>query len=144
MFDARIDKITLEIANLDLLQTNCLMGMLGTNLRGQLDEAFTRRFQSTTLFRMPNVEQGLRLWQGNFADKPYRLADDIDLHRLAREYELSGGSIIDVLRYACLQAVVRDPPVIEAQDLLYGVKKEMHKDGKFLSRALPCGRRPAG
>ena len=107
--------------------------ILATNLRAQLDEAFTRRFQSVTMFKMPNAEQRLRLWQDNFADKPYRLADDIDLRRLAQEYELSGGSIINVLRYACLQAVVREPQVIEAQDLLYGVRKELHKDGRFLS-----------
>jgi SpoVK/Ycf46/Vps4 family AAA+-type ATPase len=107
--------------------------ILATNLRAQLDEAFTRRFQSVTLFRMPNAEQRLRLWQDNFADKPYRLAPDIDLRALAQAHELSGGSIINVLRYVCLQAVVREPPVIEAQDLRDGVRKELHKDGKFLS-----------
>lgn len=107
--------------------------ILATNLRAQLDEAFTRRFQSVTLFRMPNAEQRLRLWQDNFADKPYRLAADVDLRTLAQAHELSGGSIINVLRYACLQAVVREPPVIEAQDLRDGVRKELHKDGKFLS-----------
>jgi hypothetical protein len=107
--------------------------ILATNLRAQLDEAFTRRFQSVTLFKMPNAEQRLRLWRDNFADKPYRLAEDVNLQRLAQEYELSGGSIINVLRYACLQAVVRNPQVIEAQDLFYGVKKELHKDGRFLS-----------
>ena len=106
--------------------------ILATNLRAQLDEAFTRRFQSVTLFKMPNAEQRLRLWQDNFTDKPYRLAADIDLRGLAQAHELSGGSIINVLRYACLQAVVREPPVIEAQDLRDGVRKELHKDGKFL------------
>lgn len=107
--------------------------ILATNLRTQLDEAFTRRFQSVILFRMPNPEQRLRLWEDNFKDKPYHLAPDVNLGQLAQDYELSGGSIINVLRYACLQAVTRSPQMIFAQDMLYGVRKELHKDGKFLS-----------
>jgi SpoVK/Ycf46/Vps4 family AAA+-type ATPase len=107
--------------------------ILATNLRTQLDEAFSRRFQSIILFRMPNPEQRLRLWEENFKDKPYHLAPDVDLGQMAQDYELSGGSIINVLRYACLQAVTRRPQIIFAQDMLYGVRKELHKDGKFLS-----------
>jgi ATP-dependent 26S proteasome regulatory subunit len=83
-------------------------------------------------FPMPSVEQRRRLWDDNFKDKPYRLAQDIDLHKLAHDYELSGGSIINVLRYACLKAVVRTPQEIRAQDLHYGIRKELHKEGKFL------------
>jgi hypothetical protein len=106
--------------------------ILATNLRTQLDEAFMRRFQSVILFRMPNADQRRRLWEDNFKDKPYRLAPDVDLGRMAQDYELSGGSIINVLRYACLQAVVRTPQEILAQDMIYGVRKELHKEGKFL------------
>jgi hypothetical protein len=106
--------------------------ILATNLRSHLDEAFARRFQSMVHFPMPSVEQRRRLWDDNFKDKPYRLALDIDLHKLAGDYELSGGSIINVLRYACLKAVVRDPQEIRAQDLHYGIRRELHKEGKFL------------
>jgi SpoVK/Ycf46/Vps4 family AAA+-type ATPase len=106
--------------------------ILATNLRSHLDEAFARRFQSMIHFPMPSVEQRRRLWDDNFKDKPYRLAFDIDLHKLANDYELSGGSIINVLRYACLKAVVRDPQEIRAHDLHYGIRRELHKEGKFL------------
>lgn len=106
--------------------------ILATNLRSHLDDAFARRFQSMINFPMPSAAQRLRLWEENFKDKPYRLAADVDLGRLARDYELSGGSIINVLRYACLRAVVRDPREIIAQDLLHGVKRELDKEGKFL------------
>jgi len=108
--------------------------ILATNLRSHLDEAFARRFQSMIHFPMPNVEQRLRLWEDNFKDKPYGLAADVDLAQLARDYELSGGSIINVLRYACLKAVVRTPPEIRAQDLRHGIRKELHKEGKFLKQ----------
>lgn len=106
--------------------------ILATNVRAHLDEAFARRFQSIVLFRMPSVEQRFRLWQDNFKNKPYRLAADVDLRGFAEDYELSGGGIINVLRYACLQAVAREPQEIRAQDLMFAVRREMHKEGKFL------------
>jgi ATP-dependent 26S proteasome regulatory subunit len=55
----------------------------------------------------------------------------VDLKRLARDHELSGGSIVNVLRYACLKAVVRERPEIRAADLLQGVRRELHKEGRF-------------
>jgi adenylate kinase family enzyme len=108
--------------------------ILATNLRSHLDDAFARRFQSMIHFPVPSAEQRLRLWEDNFKDKPYRLAANIDFRKLAQDYELSGGSIINVLRYACLQAVVRRPREIITQDLLHGVKKELDKEGKFLKQ----------
>ncbi|MCP4548392.1 MAG: ATP-binding protein, partial [bacterium] len=106
--------------------------ILATNLRSHLDEAFARRFQSMIHFRMPGVDERLRLWEDNFRGKPYRLADDVDLPRLAREYELSGGSIINVLRYACLKAVVREPQEIRAHDFEQGIRRELRKEGRSL------------
>jgi hypothetical protein len=101
--------------------------ILATNLRSNIDEAFARRFQSMIHFGMPSHEQRLRLWEDNFRNKPYTLSPDVDLNRLARDHELSGGSIINVLRYACLRAVVREPRIILGQDLLNGVQREIQK-----------------
>ena len=107
--------------------------ILATNLRSHLDEAFARRFQAMVHFPIPDAEQRLRLWEDNFKDKPYRLAAGVDLGKLARDHELAGGSIVNVLRYACLKAVVRDPQEIRAADLFQGVQREMYKEGRFLS-----------
>jgi hypothetical protein len=106
--------------------------ILATNARSFLDEAFARRFQSVIHFPMPAPEQRRVLWEDNFRDKPYRLAADIDLARLALDHELSGGSIVNVLRFACLKAIVRDPQEIGLQDLFEGIRKELHKEGRIL------------
>jgi len=40
-----------------------------------------------------------------------------------------------VLRYACLKAVTRTPPrpqLIEQDDLVAGVRRELRKEGKFV------------
>jgi hypothetical protein len=106
--------------------------LLATNQRGHLDEAFARRFQSMIHFPMPGPELRLRLWRDNFEDKPYPLAADVDLETLAREHELAGGSIVNVLRHACLKAVVRKPPEIRGHDLFQGIRRELHKEGRSL------------
>ena len=50
---------------------------------------------------------------------------------LARDHELSGGSIINVLRYAALKAVARPAREVRNGDLVHGVRHELHKQGKF-------------
>lgn len=105
--------------------------LLATNQRSHLDEAFARRFQSMVHFGMPGPEQRLRLWREHFEGQGFRLAPDVDLGRLAREHELAGGSIINVLRYASLRAVSRQARDVRAADLQQGVRRELHKQGKF-------------
>lgn len=94
-----------------------------------MDAAFARRFQSVIHFRAPDAEHRLILWQDNFRDKPYRLAADVDLRTIADDFEVTGGNIVNVLRYACLKAVNRMPQEIRMDDILQGI--ERHKDGKF-------------
>jgi hypothetical protein len=107
--------------------------ILSTNLRSHMDEAFARRFQSAILFPMPDVPSRLRLWRDMFETGRFALADDVDFAALA-EYELAGGAIVNVLRHACLLAVVRSRPVVEAADIMSGIKEELRKDGRYLGR----------
>jgi hypothetical protein len=109
--------------------------ILASNMRGNLDAAFSRRFESMVAFPMPDADQRRRLWEDNFRDKPYPLGDDVKLEKLARDHELSGGSIVNVLRYACLRAVARKPPEpqeIKQDDLVAGIRRELRKEGKFV------------
>jgi hypothetical protein len=103
--------------------------ILATNLKANIDEAFARRFQSVLYFPMPAVQERLRLWQGAFAP-PCRLDANCSFARLAEEFELSGGSIINVLRYAALLAVRRGEPEIRLDDIRQGVRREFRKEGR--------------
>ncbi len=40
--------------------------ILATNFKSNIDDAFSRRFQSMIHFRMPGPAQRLRLWQQSF------------------------------------------------------------------------------
>lgn len=101
--------------------------ILASNVRNWMDEAFARRFEAVIHFTMPSAAERLRLWQLAFGGDGFRLADDVDLAALAADYELSGGMIVNVLRYAALMAVQRDPPAIHAEDIEEGVRLELAK-----------------
>ncbi len=103
--------------------------ILATNLKGNIDEAFARRFQSILYFPMPGPAQRLQLWEKIFGDTLI-LADDVDLPHLAQQYELSGGSIVNVVRYCALAALRREPAVVWQVDVLEGVRRELRKGGK--------------
>ncbi len=102
------------------------VAILATNFKGNIDEAFTRRFQAMIYFPMPNAEQRLRLWKEGFSGQlPF--AGDIDWEDIAQKYELSGGAIINVLRHCALAAVQRQPAVVTEEDVHKGVRRELRK-----------------
>ena len=105
------------------------VAILATNFKGNMDDAFSRRFQSMIYFPMPNPKQRFRLWQNAFSGWPV-LSPDIDWDEIARKHELSGGAIINVLRYCALAAVRKEPPVVTMDDLVQGIRKELRKEGK--------------
>jgi hypothetical protein len=104
--------------------------ILATNLKGNLDEAFARRFQSMIYFPMPDPEARRRLWDGAFSSQ-CRLEAAVDLRRIAEEHELAGGAIINVARYASLMALRRGGNLIRLQDIRNGIRRELRKDGKL-------------
>ena len=105
--------------------------VLATNTRSNIDDAFYRRFQSVVHFPMPGPEQRLQLWQRLFSD-PTILGPDVNLPALAEQYELSGGALTNIVRFAALRAVRLGRENIVQQDLVIGIRKERTKEGKFL------------
>ena len=103
--------------------------ILASNMRSNLDEAFTRRFQSIIHFPMPKPSERLRLWQNAFSEKT-GLDDKIIFSDIASSYELSGGTIMNVVRYATLMALKKGTRVISHEDVLNGIRQEFQKEGK--------------
>ena len=99
--------------------------ILATNLKNNIDEAFARRFESMVYFPMPGKTERLHLWQQSLPEKA-TLAEDVNLEFLAKEFELSGGGIMNVVRYAALQAL-ENGGVLRQRLFLEGVRGEMGK-----------------
>ncbi|MEX8518881.1 MAG: ATP-binding protein [Leptothrix sp. (in: b-proteobacteria)] len=103
--------------------------ILATNLKGNIDEAFARRFQSLVHFPMPDAEQRLRLWEGMLLHTG-RLDPSVDLQALADNHELSGGAIANVVRSAAITALQGRRQTLRTSDLLLGIGKELRKEGR--------------
>lgn len=106
--------------------------VLATNLKANLDEAFSRRFQSMIHFLPPGPEQRLRLWKQAFSDKTV-FETGFEPTEIAEKYELTGGAIINVARYASLMALKGGNNVILKKDIITGIRRELMKDGKTVS-----------
>ena len=55
---------------------------------------------------------------------------DIKLEELAKQYEISGASILNAVQYAALQTYARNNGIICQKDLLDGIRKEYLKEDK--------------
>ncbi|MDT0468094.1 ATP-binding protein [Streptomyces gibsoniae] len=105
------------------------IAVLTTNLRANIDEAFTRRLDLLIDFPFPDQAQRLALWRHSLAGVP--CADDIDLASCARDFELAGGSIRSAVVTAAYVAVGRGTPVT-TDDLLAGARREYRKAGRLV------------
>jgi hypothetical protein len=107
------------------------MVLLATNLKTNIDEAFTRRFQSIVHFPVPTEAERYRLWWGALSER-MALDEAIDLKVIAEKYDLTGGSIVNVVRYATLMAVANQTDRIQYGDLMDGIRREYMKLGRTL------------
>jgi len=109
--------------------------ILATNLKANIDAAFARRFQAMIAFPMPNAEARRDLWGLCFEKNGggFTLGRDVDLDKLARDHELAGGSIVNILRYAGIQAVKHGREKIDLAALKEGLRREMRKDGRIVA-----------
>lgn len=105
------------------------IAILASNRRENLDEAFARRFESVIFFPIPRPEERLRLWRQGFSPK-VTLEDALDLEKIAQDHALAGGSIMNVIRYASLQALENKRTAITNHDVLQGIRREYAKEGK--------------
>lgn len=96
------DKTWNAIQNIILESLENPQGMIiaTTNLLGNFDEAYSRRFDMILEFKRPEYHERVRIWRARL---PYNLpgVDKLDINLLA-EYALSGGQISKVIRNACL------------------------------------------
>lgn len=78
--------------------------ILATNLKSNIDEAFSRRFQSIIYFPMPDEELRAALWR-SMLPKEWLGDDAEELIATAAQTELSGGSIANVVRKCAINMI---------------------------------------
>ena len=104
--------------------------ILATNLRGNLDDAFTRRLQFAVSFPFPESEDRLLIWQTLIPPDIPR-SPDIDLAFLAERFRLTGGNIRNIIVSAAYLAAA-DGESIAMSHLLHGTRRELQKMGRLV------------
>lgn len=107
--------------------------ILATNLRNNMDEAFTRRMQATVDFPFPEEDYRRRIFEG-ILPKEAPLSPDIDFAFLARQFKLTGGNIKNIALHAAFLAA-EDGKVIGMAQLIRATKREFQKMGRLCSKA---------
>ncbi|MFI9325752.1 ATP-binding protein [Kitasatospora aureofaciens] len=106
------------------------IAVLTTNLRANLDEAFTRRLDVIAEFPLPDQAQRRLLWDRCLGTRLPR-GDDLDLDFCARHFELTGGSIRACAVSAAYLAAGSGAPLGMAQ-LVAAVVGEYRKLGRLV------------
>ncbi len=88
-----------------------------TNMRENLDEAFSRRFNLKLNFTTPSPAERQKLWQLHLP-KTIPGADKIDIKLLSNDFHLTGGQIKIIVRNACIEAAARPVKVLTNKDLI--------------------------
>ncbi len=105
--------------------------ILATNFKSNIDEAFTRRFQSFIAFQLPRPVERLKIWEKAFPTQ-IQLADDVQLSSVAQSYEVSGAQIMNVVQFCCLRALENNSNTISFKEIRDGIQKEFNKEGRIL------------
>lgn len=104
--------------------------ILATNLRANLDEAFTRRLNFAIDFPFPEKEDRLRIWETLFPPE-IPCDPDLDFNLLARRFKLAGGNIRNIIVSAAYQAAA-DGGRVTMKHLLHGTRRELQKMGRLI------------
>ncbi|MFC1892708.1 ATP-binding protein [Chloroflexota bacterium] len=109
------------------------MVILATNLRKNMDDAFTRRMHFAMEFPIPEEADRYRIWQNIFPiEAP--LATTIDLSFLARQFKITGGNIKNIALSAAFLAA-QDGGGIIMENIIWATKREFQKLGKLCTES---------
>ncbi|MDT1061998.1 ATP-binding protein [Paracoccus sp. CPCC 101403] len=101
--------------------------ILATNLRANLDPAFTRRMQFIIDFPMPQQAEREELWRRNLPLPDWR-EDDLDLSMLAERFRFAGGNIRNAAVAATHLAAAEGAPLGQ-RHLARAILRELEKSG---------------
>ncbi|MFE7598817.1 ATP-binding protein [Streptomyces sp. NPDC057494] len=107
------------------------IAVLTTNLRANIDEAFTRRLDLVVDFPFPDPAQRVSLWHSCLAGTPKAEGVTEEIARCASEFELAGGAIRAAAVTAGYLAAARGTEVT-GEDVRAGARREYQKAGRLV------------
>lgn len=112
--------------------------ILTSNFQQNIDEAFLRRIQMVIPFPFPTAKERFLIWKGMFPADVQAPPDDA-LQLLSERFELSGGSLKNIVVDAAYRALVDDNtavPTITVRHVVAAIGREYQKLGQPIMRGL--------
>lgn len=106
------------------------IAILTTNLRSNMDEAFTRRLRFIIDFPFPGVIERRQIWRQVWPSK-MPLDSDLNWDFLAQRFEITGANIRNIALMAAFFAA-EDSHIVQMAHLIRAVRREYQKMGKIL------------
>ncbi len=106
--------------------------ILASNFKGNIDEAFLRRFQSVVFFPMPKADERFALWL-NLIPKEVTLSSDLDLRSIAQQFELTGSNILNIVQHTCIRLLSKNTCHLDRPTLLESIRHEFAKEDKLMN-----------
>lgn len=105
--------------------------ILATNQRGNIDDAFTRRFQAIIHFPLPGIGEREEIWRKAFPSQ-IEIAGEIDWRKISTLYELTGAGIINVAHYCAVEVLASKVHSLSLKQLETAIIREYIKEGKVV------------
>ncbi len=105
--------------------------ILATNQRGNIDDAFIRRFQAIIHFPMPGVSERASIWAKTLPGNLEK-SKEIDWLQVASRFELSGAGIVNVLHFCALECAAENTSILSLKKLENAVLREYIKEGRVV------------
>ena len=119
---------------LQRIEAHAGLVILATNMKANIDQAFTRRFNAFVEFENPGVAERQRLWK-NYLPENISLEKSVNVDDLAKNFDLTGANIVNVIHFAGLKTFQKKKKTIALEDLKDGIEKEYRKEGKLLRKS---------
>ncbi len=103
--------------------------ILATNLRENMDEAFTRRIRFVVEFPFPDEASRRRIWETHFPSATPR-SHDVDFDYLSSRLRIAGGNIKNIVLSSAF-AAAENGNLVTMEHILYGARREFEKIGKL-------------
>ena len=108
--------------------------ILATNLRSNIDEAFTRRLHFLVEFPFPEAADRERIWKVTFPPQT-PIDKEVDFHLLAERFRLAGGNIRNIVLAAAFLAA-KEEENVRMTHILHAVRREYQKMGRLINEKL--------
>ena len=106
--------------------------IMTTNFTENIDKAFFRRISYVVHFTMPDYVSRKEIWQKMFP-KETPISDDVDFEFLAKNFEISGGNIKNIVLSSSFMAASESKKV-EMKHVVKALEYEIKKQGKMVSK----------